>query len=107
VSVPGRERIHVGLDFFDASINRIAAWVIGARNAKRALLRGLLLPTAGFREAEASRDYTSRLARIEDARSLPWGLVWEEYCARHSVPLDGAWLPRVKDDETRRLASRR
>ena len=107
VTVPGRERIHVGLDFFDASINRIAAWVIGARNAKRALLRGLLQPTAGFREAEEKRDFTSRLARMEDARSLPWGLVWEEYCARHNVPPDGAWLPRVKADETNRLACRR
>lgn len=107
VSVPDWERIHVGLDFFDASINRIAAWVIGARNAKRALLRGLLQPTAGFREAEDKWDFTSRLARMEDARSLPWGLVWEEYCSRHNVPPDGEWLTRVKADETNRLACRR
>lgn len=106
VTVPGRERIHVGLDFFDASVNRIAAWVIGARNAKKALLRGLLQPTATFREAESNRDFTSRLARMEDARSLPWGLVWEEYCRRNDKPADGAWLPRVKADEAARLTRR-
>ena len=106
VTVPQRERIHVGLDFFDASINRIAAWVIGTRNAKKALLRGLLQPVKTFRAAEAARDFTSRLARMEDARSLPWGLVWEEYCRRNEKPADGTWLAEVKTYENNILGQR-
>jgi L-rhamnose isomerase len=105
-TAPEPDRIRIGLDFFDASINRIAAWVIGARNAKRALLRGLLQPTSACRRAEASGDFTSRLALQEDARSLPWGWVWEEYCARYDVPADGGWLGKVKSDEATRLQSR-
>lgn len=100
------ERIHVGLDFFDASINRIAAWAIGTRNAKKALLRGLLQPVAAMRKAEGEGDLTARLAMMEDARSLPWGAVWEEYCKRHDRPVDGAWLAKVKSDEASRLKSR-
>lgn len=106
VACGASDRIHVGLDFFDASINRMAAWTIGTRNAKKALLRGLLQPTAAFRRAEAARDFTARLAQMEDAKSLPWGLVWQEYCARHDRPSDGAWLGRVQADEASRLAGR-
>lgn len=90
------ERIHVGLDFFDASINRIAAWVIGTRNAKKALLCGLLQPRAALCEFENAGDYTARLGLMEDAKSLPWGLVWAEYCARQDSPADGQWMPAVK-----------
>lgn len=100
------DRIHVGLDFFDASINRIAAWVIGTRNAKKGLLLGLLQPSARLREAENAGDFTTRLALMEDARSLPWGAVWDEYCARHDAPGDQGWLAAVKDYERRVLASR-
>jgi len=100
------DRIHVGLDFFDASINRIAAWVIGARTAKKALLMGFLKPLAKLREAENSGDYTSRLALMEDSRSLPWGAVWEEFCNRNNSPADGQWLPKAKDYESRVLSKR-
>ena len=100
------DRIHVGLDFFDASINRIAAWVIGTRNTKKGLLLGLLQPSAKLRELEMAGDYTSRLAMMEDARSLPWGAVWEEYCARSESPADNAWLPIVKDYEAKVLMAR-
>ena len=101
------DRIHVGLDFFDASINRLAAWTIGTRNAKKALLRGLLQPAAAFRAAEDARDFTARLAQMEDSKSLPWGLVWQEYCARHERPFDGGWLAKVQADEKARLSARR
>lgn len=100
------DRIHVGLDFFDASINRIAAWTVGTRNAKKGLLRGLLQPIAAIRKVEAEGDLTARLAMMEDVRSLPWGAVWEEYCRRHDKPEDGAWLAKVKADEASRLRSR-
>ncbi|MCC5836010.1 MAG: L-rhamnose isomerase [Opitutales bacterium] len=99
-------RIHVGLDFFDASINRIAAWVIGTRNAKRALLRGLLQPQKAFRAAECAGDHTTRLAMMEDVKSLPWGMVWSEYCSRQGKPDDGQWLAQVKRYEADVLAKR-
>ena len=100
------DRIHVGLDFFDASINRIAAWAIGTRNAKKALLRGLLQPTQQFRHSENQRDLTGRLVQMEDAKSLPWGLVWQEYCARQDRPKDGEWLTKVQSDEKTRFGPR-
>ena len=106
VATNALDRIHVGLDFFDASINRIAAWVIGTRNAKKALLRGLLQPRAALADAESRRDFTSRLALMEDTKSLPWGAVWREYCQRHNIPADGEWLAAVKRDEQSRLSKR-
>jgi L-rhamnose isomerase len=74
------ERVHIGLDFFDASINRVAAWVIGTRNALRALLVALLEPIDQLRELEVAGDYTSRLALLEELKSLPFGAVWDCYC---------------------------
>src|SRR6185436_13580464 len=74
-------RVHIGLDYFDASINRIAAWVIGTRNMLRALLIALLEPP-GIRAAELAGDNTTRLAMQEEARSLPFGAVWDFYCER-------------------------
>jgi L-rhamnose isomerase len=100
------DRVHIGLDFFDASINRIAAWVIGSRNTQKALLMGLLRPMAKLREVENAGDYTARLAIMEDSRSLPWGAVWDEYCRRNNTPEDGAWLAAVKDYEARVLSRR-
>ena len=100
------DRIAVGMDFFDASINRIAAWTTGARNTKKALLMGLLQPRAKLVEAETAGDLATRLALQEDAKSLPWGAVWAEFCARHTTPLDGAWMPIVKGYE-REVLSRR
>jgi len=100
------ERIHVGLDFFDASINRIAAWVIGTRNAKKGLLLGLLNPTTKLREAENAGDYTRRLALMEDSQSLPWGIVWAEYCRRNETAGDLDWLQTVKNYESEVLLRR-
>jgi L-rhamnose isomerase len=100
------DRVHVGLDFFDASINRIAAWVVGARTAKKALLLGLLRPLGKLREAENAGDYTARLALAEDSRSLPWGAVWEEFCRRNESPADGQWLAAARDYEAKVLSKR-
>ncbi|MDR3412555.1 MAG: L-rhamnose isomerase [Formivibrio sp.] len=99
-------RVHIGLDFFDASINRIAAWVIGTRNMKKALLRALLEPTQTLRDAEQHSDYTSRLALMEEAKSLPWAAVWDHYCARQDVPVGSDWLDAVKKYEKTVLAAR-
>ncbi len=75
-----KKRIHVGLDFFDASINRVAAWVIGARNMRKALLIAALMPTAELIHAEQSFDFTKRLAYQETLKTYPWATVWNYYC---------------------------
>lgn len=100
------DRVHIGLDFFDASINRVAAWVIGTRNMKKALLRALLEPTAVLREAELKEDYTSRLALMEEYKSLPWAAVWDAYCDRSGVAAGVAWLRDCKQYESDVLSRR-
>jgi L-rhamnose isomerase len=99
------DRVHLGLDYFDASINRIAAWVIGARNLLRALLMALLEPP-GIKAAEAAGDLTSRLALQEEARTLPFGAVWDFYCETQGVPVGEAWLAQVNRYERAVLARR-
>jgi len=99
-------RTHLGLDFFDASINRIAAWVIGTRSTLKALLLALLEPIASLRAAEAVSDNTTRLALLEESKTLPFGAVWDEYCRRQSVPVGAAWLQEVKTYERTVLARR-
>jgi L-rhamnose isomerase len=99
------ERIHLGLDYFDASINRVAAWVIGSRNMLRALLIALLEPP-GIREAELEGDYTARLALQEEAKGLPFGAVWEHYCERQGVPVGEGWLREVRRYENEVLRKR-
>jgi len=99
-------RTHIGLDYFDASINRVAAWTIGTRNTIRALLSALLEPTDALRKMEISGDYTSRLALLEEFKSLPSGAVWDYYCQQQNVPIGPAWLSEVKTYETRELSKR-
>jgi len=100
------ERVHIGLDFFDASINRIAAWVIGTRNMKKALLRALLEPIDMLRQAEQQGDYATRLAMMEETRSLPWQAVWDYACACEGVPVGIDWLKSVKQYESEVLSTR-
>jgi len=100
------DRVHIGLDFFDASINRVAAWVIGTRNMRKALLRSLLEPSAAIADAEARGDTTARLAWFEEQKSMPWGAVWDYYCESRGVPVGLGWLDRVRAYE-RDIARRR
>lgn len=79
-------RTHIGLDFFDATISRTAAWVIGTRNMQKALLRALLLPQARLKAAEEKLNFTARLLWTEEAKDLPFAAVWDEFCARQNVP---------------------
>ncbi len=95
------ERVHIGLDFFDASINRVAAWVIGTRCMLKALLLALLEPTDNLRQMELSGDYTSRLATLEELKTMPFGAVWDYYCTRQDVPAGADWLKEVRDYEKR------
>ena len=99
-------RVHIGLDFFDASINRIAAWVIGTRNTSKALLAALLEPTAMLKKAEIDGDYTTRLAMLEELRMMPVGAVYDYYCEERNVPVGAAWLDEVKAYEKTVLAAR-
>lgn len=99
------ERVHLGLDYFDASINRIAAWVIGTRNLLRALLLALLEPPA-IRAAELAGDNTARLALQEESKSLPFGAVWDFYCESKGLPVGEAWLAEVKLYEKNVLSKR-
>ncbi len=98
-------RVHIGLDYFDASINRVAAWVIGTRNMLRALLIALLEPPA-IKAAEIEGDHTARLALQEESKSLPFGAVWDHYCDSKSVPVGDAWLPVIKKYEQNVLLAR-
>jgi L-rhamnose isomerase len=100
------ERVHIGLDYFDASINRVAAWVIGTRNMVKALLLALTNPIGKLREAEAAGDYTSRLALMEDAKMLPFGAVWDYYCLTQNVPVGENWLTEIKKYEASVLSKR-
>jgi L-rhamnose isomerase len=100
------KRVHIGLDFFDASINRIAAWTIGTRNMEKALLYAALEPTAKLRELELEGDYTSRLALLEECKSLPFAAVWDYYCEKAGVPVRDAWLAEVKSYEKDVLSKR-
>ena len=100
------ERVHVGLDFFDASINRVAAWVIGMRSMLKALLVALLEPTDELRRMENDGDFTGRLALKEELGTMPFGAVWDRYCEREGVPVGPAWIDDMRAYERGVLASR-
>ncbi|MBT2291171.1 L-rhamnose isomerase [Paenibacillus albidus] len=100
------DRTHIGLDFFDGSINHIAAWVIGTRNTIKALLRAMLEPVETLKQIELSGDYTSRLALVEEFKSYPFGAVWDYYCAKQGVPVREGWLSEVKKYEQEVLLKR-
>ncbi|ACB74586.1 L-rhamnose isomerase [Opitutus terrae] len=100
------DRVFVALDFFDASINRIAAYVIGARATRQAILLGLLDPSQQLREAETAGRGHERLALMEQAKALPWGAVWDELCVRDDVPARADWLAAVARYERDVLAKR-
>jgi L-rhamnose isomerase len=99
-------RIHIGLDYFDASINRVAAWVIGMRNMIKALLIALVEPTQLLRDAESKMDYTGRLVMLEEQKSLPWAALWDYYCAQKGVPVGASWFDEVRRYEKDVLAKR-
>jgi len=100
------ERVHIGLDYFDASINRIAAWTIGARNTLRALLLALLAPNGHLIQLEADGDYSSRLALQEELKVMPSNAVWDYYCARKGVPVGMDFMQAIKEYESRELSRR-
>lgn len=99
-------RLHIGLDYFDASINRIFAWAIGLRNADRALLTALLEPTELIKKAERDGDFGLRLALSEEAKALPSSAVWDYLCLSHGIPVGEDWINEVKVYEKNVLEKR-
>jgi L-rhamnose isomerase len=100
------ERIHIGLDYFDASINRVAAWTIGARNTLRALLMALLEPRSMLIQFEIEGDFSSRLALQEELKSMPFSAVWDFYCLKKDVPVGMNFMSVIKDYEKKELSKR-
>jgi L-rhamnose isomerase len=88
------DKVHIGLDFFDASINRISGTILGARNARKALLLALLEPTKQLKEAERDDDLTKRLALLEETKTMPFGFVWDMLCEQEQVS-GSDWLKQV------------
>jgi L-rhamnose isomerase len=99
-------RVHIGLDYFDASINRIAAWTIGTRSILKALLFALLEPIDQLRAYEAAGDFTQRLAMFEGLKSMPWSAVWDYYCLSMGVPVGMNFMPIIKEYERIELSQR-
>jgi L-rhamnose isomerase len=100
------KRVHIGLDYFDASINRIACWAIGMRNARKALLNACLVDADLIRAKELEGDNTSRFALLEERKSLPAGAIWDYYCLTRGVPVGTDWLKQVKQHEIDVLSKR-
>ncbi len=107
VKCDGLNRSYIGLDYFDASINRIAALVIGARNMEKALLKALLTPWDMLKEAQDSYDHTKVLALQEEIKTLPWGDVWNEYCKKQGVMSEEEWFKEVLQYEKDVLSKRK
>jgi L-rhamnose isomerase len=100
------DRVHFGLDYFDASINRIGAYVIGARSAQKCMLQALLEPVARLREYEESSRGFQRLALLEEEKTLPWSAVWDMFCLRNEVPVGEDFIPEIEKYE-KEVTSRR
>ena len=100
------DRVKIGLDYFDASINRVAAWVIGTRNMIKALLYSMLLPHDHLKKLQESGNHTERLAIMEELKTYPFGAVWDYYCETMGVPVKEGWLMEVKKYENEVLFKR-
>ena len=99
-------RVNIALDYFDASINRISAWTVGFRNVEKALLSALCTPHTVLKELQDTNQFTELMVRQEELKALPFGEVWDEYCRRNGVPVDGAWFEEVKKYEQNVLSKR-
>lgn len=93
------DRVHYGLDYFDGSINRIGAYVVGSRAAQKCMIRALLEPLGTLRKYEAEGKYFERLALLEEAKSLPWNAVWDMFCLKNNVPVGESFIAEVEKYE--------
>lgn len=100
------DKVLIGLDFFDASINRVAAWVVGTRNAQKALLYALLEPNEQLKSLQDSASFTEKMVRMEQMKTMPFGDIWEHYCELQGVPNDVDWFEEVRQYENDVLLKR-
>ncbi|MCY7475053.1 L-rhamnose isomerase [Bacillus safensis] len=100
------DKVMIGLDFFDASINRVAAWTIGTRNMIKSLLYEMLVPNEHLKELQEDGNFTERLALIEEFKTYPFGAIWDYYCEKMGVPVKETWLEEVKQYEQDVLTKR-
>ena len=100
------DRVFIALDYFDASVNRVAAWTVGARNMQKALLNALLLPNEKLAAYQDQANYTKMLAMSEEFKTFPFGDVWDEYCEREGVPVGPDWIRDVEIYEAEVLSKR-
>ena len=100
------DRVLIGLDFFDASINRLAAWIIGTRNMQKALLYALLMPNDRMKKLQDNGEFTELFMLSEEVKTLPFGLVWDEFCKMNNMPSDEKWYDEVKKYEQEVLSKR-
>lgn len=107
IVIAGTDRVIIGLDYFDASINRIAAWVMGMRNMQKALLGALLTPHEKLAECQNSGNFTEMFVLSEEVKSYPAGAVWDKFCELNGVPVRENWLSVVKDYENSVLSERK
>jgi len=101
------DRVHIALDFFDASMNRVGAWVLGTRAVLKGILIALLEPQQKLRESEDKGDFFSRLAFMEEAKTMPFGEVWDFYCLKNDVPSGESWIVEVKRYEAEVTSKRK
>ncbi len=100
------DRVYMALDYFDASINRIAAWSVGLRSWQKALLMAMLTPNAMLKDLQDKGAYTELMVRSEEVKTLPFGDIWNYYCERCGVPADGEWYAKVEEYEKNVLSKR-
>ncbi len=100
------DRVLLALDFFDASINRVAAWIVGMRNMQKALLYALVSPNQQLKELQDSNRFTELMAMQEELKTYPFGDVWDYFCEKNNVPVKGAWLDEVHRYEKEVLSKR-
>lgn len=99
-------KTNIGLDFFDATINRVAAWVVGTRNTQKALLKAMLEPITDLKEMELAGDYTKRLALTEELKDFPYADVWNYFCEQNNAPIGMNWYDEVMNYEREVLSAR-
>ena len=102
----GIDKVFIALDYFDASINRISAWVTGFRNVQKALLFAMLQPQAQLQQLQDAGNWTELMVLQEEMKTMPFGDIWEEYCARCGKPADGQWFAKVQEYEKNVLSKR-
>ncbi len=102
----GIDKVFIALDYFDASINRISAWVTGFRNVQKALLFALLQPNAKLKQLQDAGKWSELMVAQEELKTMPFGEIWDEYCSRCGKPLDGQWFPAIEKYEAEVLSER-